>query len=264
MGIAANGNDLWVTNLSSNSVAEINCGTGASIHSIDSGSLNSPVAVAVGGTKVWVASQAHLSDPAGNVIPNSSSVTSYSTSSGSLDESISGTNANGLDGSSGISVSAGNVWITNANGNSVTELNAKSGHVVRDVEGNVGGFKWPMGITSTGAEVWVENLYGNSLTEINGSTGSVMRVVTGDGLNGPDSICVLGKEIWVTNLFGNSVTELSARDGSLIRVIQSKSDGFSAPTGITGGGSTIWVTNQWSNTVTELVATNGSLQRIIR
>ena len=91
-----------------------------------------------------------------------------------------------------------------------------------------------------------------------------MRVVTGDGLNGPDSICVLGKEIWVTNLFGNSVTELSARDGSLIRVIQSKSDGFSAPTGITGGGSTIWVTNQWSNTVTELVATNGSLQRIIR
>lgn len=96
------------------------------------------------------------------------------------------------------------------------------------------------------------------------STGSVKRVVTGDRLNGPDSICVFGKAIWVTNLFGDSVTELNARNGSLTRVIHSKSDGFSAPTGITGGGSAIWVSNQWGNTVTEFEASNGSLQRIVR
>jgi streptogramin lyase len=264
MGIAGNGTDLWVANLSSNSVAEISCGTGSSIRSINSGSLNSPVAVAVGGTKVWVASQAHQTDAIGNIIPNSSFVTAYGTSNGSLEESINGTNVNDLNGSSGISVSGGNVWITNANGNSVTELDATTGNVVRDVEGGAGGFKWPMGIASTGADVWVANLDGNSLTEINESTGSVMRVVTGDGLNGPDSICVFGKAIWVTNLFGDSVTELNARNGSLIRVIHSKSDGFSAPTDITGGSSAIWVTNQWSNTVTELEASNGSLQRIIR
>lgn len=264
MGVAGNGTDLWVANLSSNSVSEIDCATGSSIRSINSGNLNSPVAVAVSGTEVWVASQAHLSDPADNVIPNSSSVTAYSARNDSLEKIISGTNVNGLNGSSGISVSGGNVWITNANGNSVTELDAKTGHVKREVEGDAGKFKWPMGVASTGADVWVENLQGNSLTEVNESTGTVRRVVTGDGLDGPDSICVHGKAIWVTNLYGNSVTELNSRSGSLIRVIQSKADGFSAPTGIAAGGSTVWVTNQWSNTVTELEASSGSLRRIIR
>ncbi len=169
MGIAGNGTDLWVANLSSNSVAEVSCGTGSSIRSINSGSLNSPVAVAVGGTKVWVASQANQTAPNGNVILNSSSVTAYNTSSGSLEESVTGTNVNVLNGSSGISVSGGNVWITNANGNSVTELDATTGYVVRVIEGGAGGFKWPMGIASTGADVWVANFDGNSLTEINES-----------------------------------------------------------------------------------------------
>jgi streptogramin lyase len=226
--------------------------------------LDNPVAVAVSATEVWVASQAHSSDPLGNVIPNSSSVAAFSAQSGAPEEIISGTNMNGLNGSSGISVGGGNVWITNANGNSVTELDAKTGHVLREVEGDAGKFEWPMGIVSTGGDVWVANLDGNSLTEVNESTGAVMRVVTGDELDGPDSLCVHGEEIWVTNLYGNSVTELNARSGSLVRVIQSKADGFSAPTGITAGDSTIWVTNQWGNTVTELKASSGSLRRIIR
>lgn len=263
MGIATNGIDLWVTNLSSSAITEINCATGASIRVISSGSLNAPVAVAVGGGSVWVASQAHQSDAKGNIIANSSSVNSYSTRLGSLQKSIGGTNANALNGSSGVSLSGEKVWVTNANGDSVTEFDAKTGGVVRVVKSGDGGFDWPMGVATTGADVWVENLNGNSLTEIDQSTGSVLRVISGDGLDGPDSICVLGREIWVTNLYGNSVTVLNAHSGSLIRVIKSKSDGFSAPTGITGRGSSVWVTNQWSNTVTELAASSGSLIRII-
>ena len=263
MGITANGTDLWVANLSGNSVREINCGSGTSVRNISSGSLNAPVAIAVGGAKVWVASQAHQNDSKGNIIPNSSSVNAFSAKAGSLDEAIAGTNANGFNGSSGVSVSGAKVWVTNANGNSVSELDAKTGHVIRVVGQSAGAFNWPMGVASNGAYVWVENLEGNSLTQIDESTGSVLRVVTGDGLDGPDSICFLGNEIWVTNLYGNSVTELNARNGDLIRVINSKSDGFSAPMGITGRGASIWVTNQWSNTVTELVASSGSLERIL-
>ncbi len=78
--------------------------------------------------------------------------------------------------------------------------------------------------------------------------------MTGDGLNGPNSLCLLGANLWVTNLFGDSVTELNARSGALVRVIQSPKDHFSAPTGIAGRSSHVWVTNQWSNTVTELDA----------
>ncbi len=263
MGIASDGTDLWVANLSSDSVAEFDCGTGQLTRTIYVGDLNSPVAVAVGAGKVWIASQAHRDDVAGNVITNTSSVTSYSARSGALDHSVLGTSTNDLNGSSGVAVASGNVWVTNANGNSVTELNATNGRVVRVIDARAGSFNWPMGVTSTGGDLWVENLYGNSLTEIKESTGAVMRIITGDGLNGPSALCVLGTRIWVTNLFGNSVTELNARDGSLVRIITARSDGFSAPMGISGAGSSLWVANQWGDTVTELTASSGALERII-
>ncbi len=141
-GIAANGTDLWVTNLSSDSVAELNCATGTSVRGITAGSLSNPVAVAIGHAKVWVASQAHQSDSTGDVIPNSSSVTAYAATSGALAENVEGSSANGLNGSSGIAVGGGNVWIANSTGNTVTELNGRNGQVVRRVDGP---FKWPMG-----------------------------------------------------------------------------------------------------------------------
>ena len=125
MGIAANGTNLWVANLSGNTVQEFSCMTGSSIRSIDTRGLDSPIAVAVGGTKVWVANPSHLYNPVGNMIMNSSFVTAFSTTSGSLDRSVTGTNANGLDGSIALSVSRGKVWIANANGNSVTELDSR-------------------------------------------------------------------------------------------------------------------------------------------
>lgn len=263
MGIAGDGTDVWVTNLSSNSVSEINCDTGAVVRSLSAGTLDAPVAVAVGGGRVWVASQAHQTDAKGNLILNSSVATLFSTSSGSLVENVQGSNANGLNGSSGVAVGHGKVWITNALGNSVTELNVATGQVMRVINGGTGSFDWPMGIAVTGADVWVANLNGNSLTEINESTGAVLRVISGDGLNGPVSLCVFNKKIWVTNLYGDAVTVLNVKNGTFIRLLASRADGFSAPMGITGQGSTIWVTNQWSNTVTELAASNGRLKRIL-
>lgn len=263
MGISGDGTDVWVTNLSSNSVSEINCDTGEAVRSLSAGTLNAPVAVAVGRGRVWVASQAHQTDAKGNLILNSSVATSFSTSTGSLLKNVQGSNANGLNGSSGVAVGDGKVWITNALGNSISELNAITGHVVRVINGGTGSFDWPMGLIVNGADVWVTNLNGNSLTEINESTGAVLRVISGNGLNGPDSLCVFDKKIWVTNLYGDSVTVLNAKNGAFIRVLASQADRFSAPMGITGHGSTIWVTNQWTNTVTEVAASNGLLQRIL-
>ena len=142
-----------------------------------------------------MASQAHQNDAKGNIILNSSTVASFSTKLGSLDKSVQGSNANALNGSSGVAVGDGKAWITNALGNTVTELDATTGHAVRVINGGAGSFDWPMGIVTTGADVWVANLNGNSPTEINEDTGSVIRVITGDGLNGPDSKCVLRKKI---------------------------------------------------------------------
>ena len=239
MGVAANGADLWVANLSGNTVSELNCSHGSLVQTFTSGQLNSPVAVAVGHARVWVASQAHQSYGAGAVIPDSSSVNEYSIGKSPLTQSIAGSSANGLNGSSGVAISRGKAWVTNANGNSVTELNAATGHLVRTISGSAEAFNWPIGVAAHDGDVWIANLYGNSITEINASDGSLIRVITGDGLNGPNSLCVLGKHVWVTNLFGDSVTELDSGAGSLVRVVKQRADGFDAPMGVVASGSTV-------------------------
>lgn len=263
MGIAANGVNLWVTNVASNTVSELNCNHGSSIHNLYAGQLNAPVAVAASKTRVWVASQGHENDGLGNAIANSSSVAVFSTESSSLIKSIAGSNANRLNGTSGVSIGHGEAWATNANGNSVTEFNATTGRLVRNIGDDTDALNWPMGVAAQYGDVWIANLYGNSVTELNASDGSLVRVITGDGLNGPDSLAVQGKHIWVANLFGDSVTELDSRNGSLVRIVKMRADGFNAPTGIVANGLAVWVANQGGNSVTELNSSDGSLLRIV-
>jgi streptogramin lyase len=263
MGIAANGANLWVTNVASNTVSELNCNHGSSIHNLYAGQLNAPVAVAASRTRVWVASQGHVNDGLGNAIANSSSVAVFSTASSSLIKSIAGSNGNRLNGTSGVSIAHGEAWVTNANGNSVSEFNATTGRLVLSIADGTDGLNWPMGVVTQHGDVWIANLYGNSVTELKASDGSLVRVITGDGLNGPASLAVQGKHIWVTNLFGDSVTELVSRNGSLVRTVKMRADGFNAPMGIVASGPTVWVANQGGNSVTELNALNGSLLRIV-
>lgn len=58
---------------------------------------------------------------------------------------------------SGIAVDGTHIWVTNYNGNSVTELNASDGSWIRTVSGPEYGFNTPDGITSDGVHMWVTN-----------------------------------------------------------------------------------------------------------
>jgi len=50
-------------------------------------------------------------------------------------------------------------------GNSVTELSASTGALVKIVSGSSYGFDDPSGITSSGTRIWVANTDGQSVTE---------------------------------------------------------------------------------------------------
>jgi DNA-binding beta-propeller fold protein YncE len=107
-------------------------------------------------------------------------------------------------------VDGADVWVVNRDGNSVTELNAADGGVVRILSAASYGFDSPDGIVADGAQLWVAN--GDSVTELNAADGRLVRTLSGRsyGFDVPAGIAVDGSQLWTANEDGNSVTELSA------------------------------------------------------
>ena len=185
----------------------------------------------------------------------------------------------GFDRPAAVTSDATHVWVANWNGDSVTELSASTGALVKVIRGPSYGFDYPCAITSDGSHVWVANhggimkspvgpdsesapeveldhqapdAYGDSVTELSASTGAPVKLVRGRSYGRP--ILSDGTHLWVANANGNSVTELSASTGALVRVINASSYGFDGPTSITSDGTHVWVANYWGNSVTEFSA----------
>ena len=76
-----------------------------------------------------------------------------------------------------IAVSDNHVWVVNAKGNSITEIDASSGAVLRVISGAADHFDEPTAIAIGGNHVWVVNAKGNSVTELNAENGTLMRVI---------------------------------------------------------------------------------------
>jgi hypothetical protein len=179
-----------------------------------------------------------------------------------------------------IAATGTDLWVID--GDSVEELNASNGSVIRTLSGTKYQFGAPTGIAAHGTYVWVAN--GSSLTEVNASTGAPIRVLWGSQWAAiqPTGIADDGTHLWITspadkwvdpalNQDGPSVTqgtgsvvELNASNGSVIRTLSGIEYQFNDPVGITSDGAHVWVTNQddgrW---VVELNASNGSVIRTL-
>ena len=87
-----------------------------------------------------------------------------------------------------VSSDGSHVWVANAVGNSVTELNASTGAHVQVLSAPSYGFNLPVAISCDGTHVWVVNdpslagkfttlgsSSGGTVTELNASTGALGR-----------------------------------------------------------------------------------------
>jgi len=190
-----------------------------------------------------------------------------------------------------IAVSGSHVWIENMAGNSVTELNAKTGALVRVIDAKSDAFHHPDGIAVQGSHVWVTNgnqefgmgtsnyplAKNSSVTELNASNGSLVRVIDAntDHLLAPGPIAVSGSHVWVLNANTaqsatstpmNALIELNASNGSLVRIFKTGVDGLNGSLNLTATRSDVWVTNAYpyDDSVSEINSTTGSLVRVIR
>jgi DNA-binding beta-propeller fold protein YncE len=87
----------------------------------------------------------------------------------------------------GVAFDGSHIWVVNYTGNSVTELNANDGSLVRTLSGGSYGFISPVGVAFDGSHIWVTNSGFNSVTELNAQDGSWVRTLSGGsyGFNQP-------------------------------------------------------------------------------
>ncbi len=67
--------------------------------------------------------------------------------------------------------------MANLYGDSVTELNAYNGSLIRVVRSKSDGFSAPTGIAGGGSGIWITNQWSNTVTELKAANGSLERVI---------------------------------------------------------------------------------------
>ena len=141
----------------------------------------------------------------------------------------------------GIAFDGANMWVTNANSNTVSVLRASDGHHV--MTPTVGGT--PETIAFDGVNMWVPNFISNNVSVLRASDGH--HVMTPTVGSGPLGIAFDGANMWVADGDSNSVSVLRASNGTHV-MTPTVGNG---PTAIAFDGAFMWVLNMDDNTVSK-------------
>lgn len=150
-----------------------------------------------------------------------------------------------------ITADAADAWVVVGEG-IVDEIEASTGTVIR----TIGATTESVAISSDGTDVWVASEKGERLDEIEAATGTVVRrIALGFRARGVSSD---GVDVWVTNWLGHSVAEYEAPSGTLVRSISIPGSDTS-PIGISSDGTNVWVADGGEQAVTEIEASTGAV-----
>lgn len=224
LGIAFDGSNIWVVNRVDQNVTKMRASDGQILGTFPS-SL-SPRAIAFDGENIWVTNF------------NSNSVAKLRASDGALlDVKVVGTNPNG------VAFDGENIWVTNNGSGNVTKLRASDGVVLGTFSVGPG----PTGIAFDGANIWVANFSGSDVTKLRAFDGACVGTCTFAVGSQPTGIAFDGVNIWVSGN-NNTVTKLRASDGAVLDTTKAGTD----PRGIAFDGTNMWVANAGSNNLVKL------------
>jgi streptogramin lyase len=171
----------------------------------------------------------------------------------------------GLASPAGLAVdAAGDIWVANAAGNSITELSS-TGTPLTGASGYTGSHNilGPQGIAvDRSGNVWVADTLLSSVVELNLSAGTIQSSTsfTAGGIQAPTALAIDSQNnIWVSNFGGASVTELSSAGVALGNSPLTAGGTLQAPYGIAVDTSgNVWVSDNQASLVAEF-ANNQSL-----
>jgi hypothetical protein len=175
LNITASTNDVWLTNAggSDGSVTELNSRTGSLVRVITTigNGITAPDPISVNGTHVWI----------GNIQDGRNALSELNARTGSLIRVIKA-EADQFNGLLGVVAHNSHVWVTNGEGyesgsetNSVTELNARTGSLLRIIKEKDHSLYGPTEIIASGSKLWILNV--DSVSELNQGNGSLILVV---------------------------------------------------------------------------------------
>jgi hypothetical protein len=168
----------------------------------------------------------------------------------------------------------GDLWVGNQDYFGLTEINARTGKVVRIIDARADGFIDPSDIAVKGNEVWVVSggvTYQNgtshvgTVTELNASTGALIRTVSlkKHGITGLAALSIDGNDVWVVADGGSRIAELSAATGKVLFIHRDRPR-YAASSGIAALGDHVWIASpEISSGVVERSAVTGRKVRTI-
>jgi len=127
--------------------------------------------------------------------------------------------------------SRGQIFVTNANTNTIGEYNATTGATINSSFIS-SGLSGPFGIALSGGNLFVTNQNNSTIGEYNASTGATINSsFISSGLTAPPAIALSGGNLFVTNIGNNTIGEYNATTGATINS-SFISSGLNGPIGI--------------------------------
>lgn len=146
------------------------------------------------------------------------------------------------------------VWVAEAGGNSISQLDADVGRVVETVE--VG--RDPAGLTFGFGALWVANAGSATLSRVDIETASVVQTVAVG--NAPSAVAAGEGSIWVANRFDDTVSRVDPSDGRVTATIGVDH----GPVAIAVHEGYVWVANESTATVSKIDPASNEVTNVIR
>jgi outer membrane protein assembly factor BamB len=257
-GLAFGGGHLWVTNHAGNSLTEVDPLTGAWMGTFLGGRyrFDHPTAITSAGPDLFVANE-------------TGSLSEVRASDGTPIRTISGTKfgfvhpvALAVSGHTVLVLNAGRPSATPAVAGSISEIDARTGHLLRKVSGPSFSFDDPIALAVSGPDAYIADVASNSMTEIDITSGALVRVVAGQGLNTPDGITVADGHVWVADAGSNAATDIDQATGAVLSTVTDSDGqyGFGRPSVAIQSGGDVFIASPFGTSpmVTKLSATTGT------
>jgi len=257
-GLAFGGGHLWVSNQAGNSLTEVDPSTGAWMGTFRAGSyhFNHPTAIASDGPDLFVAN-------------GSGSLSEVRASNGAAIRTISGPQfgfvhpiALAASGDTVLVLNAGQSSAKPAVAGSVTEIDARTGQLLRTVSGSSFALDDPVALAASGPDTYIADEANSSVTEIDTTSGALVRVIAGQGLNSPDGITVSDGHVWVADAGSNAATDIDEATGAVLHTVTDSDGkyGFGRPSVAIHSGANVFIASPFGTSpmVTKLSATSGT------